>query len=219
MVRARTACAYIPDAQNLEGRLLKITSPQNDCGYGTPRFCWHDFLRESTAEAFVLVQPRKFDRRTKGRDTLSRTDSAEMHVLRQLEKTIFRPATRCNHKEMRIDSHRASASDAPMPTTRCPKSARRRRQSQSGSTCHSTTLRAPANSSSYRTDVPKCATIIAVGGPTKSCNSKGPPPTITTMRRFGRRERIRTSRAETSRYGHICYQNAYCSPSRVTVDE
>ena len=50
-----------------------------------------------------------------------------MHVLRQLEKTIFRPATRCNHKEMRIDSHAASASDAPMPTTRCPKSARRKR--------------------------------------------------------------------------------------------
>ena len=50
-----------------------------------------------------------------------------MHVLRQLEKTIFRSATRCNHKEMRIDSHAASASDAPMPTTRCPKSARRKR--------------------------------------------------------------------------------------------
>src|SRR5258708_34874959 len=50
-----------------------------------------------------------------------------MHVLRQLEKTIFRPATRCNHKEMRIDSHAPSASDAPMPTTRCPKSARRKR--------------------------------------------------------------------------------------------
>jgi len=78
--------------------------------------------------AFAFVQPRKFDRRTKGRDTFSGNDSAEVHVLRQLEKTIFGPATRCNHKEMRIDSHGASASDTPMPTTRCPKSARRRKR-------------------------------------------------------------------------------------------
>ena len=91
-------------------------SPRNDCGYRRPRFCRHEFLRESTAEAFALVRPIKFDRRTKGRVTLIGTDSAERHVLRQLEKTIFRPATRCHHKEMRIDSHAASASDAPMPT-------------------------------------------------------------------------------------------------------
>ena len=84
----------------------------------------HDFLRKSTAEAFALAQPSKFDRRTKGRGTLIATNSAEMHVLRQLEKTIFRPATCCNHKEMRIDSHAASVSDAPMLTSRCPKSAR-----------------------------------------------------------------------------------------------
>jgi len=95
-------------------------SPRNDCGYRRPRFCRHQFLRESTAEAFALVRPIKFDRRTKGRVTLIGTDSAEMHVLRQLEKTIFRSATRCHHKEMRIDSHRASASDAPMPTSRAP---------------------------------------------------------------------------------------------------
>jgi len=55
---------------------------------------------------------------SKGRDTLIGTNSAEMHVLRQLEKTIFRPATRCNHKEMRIDSHAASVSDAPMLASR-----------------------------------------------------------------------------------------------------
>jgi hypothetical protein len=33
-------------------------------------------------------------------------------------------AIHCNHKERRIDSHMASASDAPMLTSRCPKSAR-----------------------------------------------------------------------------------------------
>src|SRR6266481_4443164 len=70
MVRARTACVYIPDTQILECRSLKNHSHQNDCGYRTPRFCWHDFLRESTAEAFALIRPGKFDRRTKGRDTL-----------------------------------------------------------------------------------------------------------------------------------------------------
>jgi hypothetical protein len=103
-------------------------SPRNDCGYRRPRFCRHEFLRESTAEAFALVRPIKFDRRTKGRVTLIGTDSAEMHVLRQLEKSIFRPATRCHHKKMRIDSHAASASDAPMPTFTCPKSARLRKR-------------------------------------------------------------------------------------------
>jgi hypothetical protein len=47
-----------------------------------------------------------------------------------------------------------------------------------------------------KTDVSKCATTIAVGGPhrSKSCNSKGPTLTITTMRRLGGRERIRTRR-------------------------
>jgi hypothetical protein len=159
---------------------------------------------------------------------VSGTDSAEMHVLRQLEKTIFRPAIRCNHEEMRIDSHAASASDAPMPTTRCLKSARRRRQPQSRSTCDCTPVRALANSSSYKTDVQKCATIIAVGGPTslKSCNSRDPPPTNTTMRRLGRRERIRTSRQRpadmvtftlsgrpAASSGLFCYQHAHCSPS------
>ena len=89
-----------------------------------------------------------------------------MHVLSQLEKIIFRPATRCSHKEMRIDSLAASASDAPMPTWRCPKSARRRRQSQSRSRCRCTPVRALLNSTSYRTDVPKGATIVAAGGPT-----------------------------------------------------
>ena len=46
-----------------------------------------------------------------------------MHVLHQ-HKTIIRRATRCNHKGMRIDSYAASVSDGPMPTARCPKSAR-----------------------------------------------------------------------------------------------
>jgi hypothetical protein len=66
-------------------------SPRNDCGYRRPRFCRHEFLRESTAEAFALVRPIKFDRRTKGRVTLIGTDSAEMHVLRQLEKNHLSP--------------------------------------------------------------------------------------------------------------------------------
>ena len=97
-----------------------------------------------------------------------------------------------------------SASDAPVLTTRCPKSARRQAVSveidvplYSGE--------GALNSSSYRTDVPKCAPIIAVGSPTslKILQFEGPPPTITPMRRLGRRERIRTSRAKTSRYGHI----------------
>ena len=50
--------------------IKKITSPHNDFGYRRPRLCRHDFLCESTAEAFALAQPSKFDRRTEGRDTL-----------------------------------------------------------------------------------------------------------------------------------------------------
>ena len=127
-----------------------------------------------------------------------------MHVLRQLEKTIFRPATRCNHKEMRIDSHAASASDAPMPTTRCPKSAR-------------------AQAVSVEIDVPlysgegACELVLLQNGRPKvrHNNRRGRShiaqnPVIRRVRfqpsrhcRLGRRERILTSRAETSRYGHI----------------
>jgi len=98
------------------------------------------------------------------------TNSAERHVLRQLEKTIFRPATRCNHKEMRIDLHAASVSDAPMPTCGAPNRPGCRADlmeidvricSGEGASqlllCRSLTL--------TERDAPKCATVIHVSGP------------------------------------------------------
>jgi len=54
---------------------------------------------------------------------MARTDSGDALTGPRLKKPSS-VAIHCNHKERRIDSHMASASDAPMLTSRCPKSAR-----------------------------------------------------------------------------------------------
>src|SRR6266700_2786619 len=90
-------------------------------------FCRHDFLRESTAEAFALVRPTKIDRRSKGPRHLDWDRFSGDARTAPTRKNYLSPGNSLQ-SHMRIDSHfLASASDAPMPTTRCPKSARRKR--------------------------------------------------------------------------------------------
>lgn len=161
-----------------------------------------------------------------------------MHVLRQLEKTIFRPATRCNHKEIRIRPHGTSASDAPMPTTRCPKSARRAQAvsveigvppSSGEGACELVLLQdAPPkvrhnnrrgryhiaqNPAIRRVRLQLSRQCVGWGGGSAS-ERRGLRPT--DMAIFTLSGQLAPS------WGLFCYQNAYCSPScprpRVTVD-
>src|SRR6266700_3959467 len=90
-------------------------------------FCRHDFLRESTAEAFALVRPTKIDRRSKGPRHLDWDRFSGDARTAPTRKNHLSPGNSLQ-SHMRIDSHfLASASDAPMPTARCLKSDRRKR--------------------------------------------------------------------------------------------